>query len=160
MNWFRISKYNPIYRNLKGEYEIDEWTSFSDVGKSINGSIITISNYINVEKQYINFILCFFRQLNAKKISISELEIYDESLSYYKNINNIDIEELLSFTRNILRENIWCKISYENKVEIHFGYDYYMYVGLLDNISKYKIECVLKNNLLFVEEIICSPYQN
>jgi hypothetical protein len=31
---FRISKYDPQYRNNRGSYMRDDWTSVSDFGKS------------------------------------------------------------------------------------------------------------------------------
>jgi hypothetical protein len=31
--------------------------------------------------------------------------------------------------RLVLREILWCKLESENGFYIHFGYDYYMYIG-------------------------------
>lgn len=64
------------------------------------------------------------------------------------NVNVIDL-----IVRDCLRETIWCKLKSEN-LSIHFGYDYYMYVFVVDdkNIfdigSKYDLYC----------EVYDSPY--
>lgn len=41
-------------------------------------------------------------------------------------VKSPNIEHLI---RLILRENIWCKFKYSSDFYLHFGYDYYMYLG-------------------------------
>jgi hypothetical protein len=35
---YRITKYNPIYRDPEGKYTIEDWTAISDIGKVFNNS--------------------------------------------------------------------------------------------------------------------------
>jgi len=59
---FRITKYDPSKRNEMGHYmDRDEWTEYSDVGKSVS-----LSEYERIEKLYIDAAL--------KLCSISEIE--------------------------------------------------------------------------------------
>lgn len=37
MQYFRITKYNPQFRNKQGEYKNEEWTSVYDIGKKFEG---------------------------------------------------------------------------------------------------------------------------
>ena len=39
MKKYRITKYNPIYRDDEGKYLIDEWTSYTDIGKKIGDKL-------------------------------------------------------------------------------------------------------------------------
>ncbi len=48
MKEYRVTKYNPNNRDSKGSYLAEEWTSISDVGKSI-----TKSEYEEIENAYI-----------------------------------------------------------------------------------------------------------
>ena len=45
---WRIAKYNPKYRNNKGAFVKNEWTSFSDIDKIFNGKKLTLENYIKI----------------------------------------------------------------------------------------------------------------
>ncbi|WCK55874.1 hypothetical protein PP175_08100 [Aneurinibacillus sp. Ricciae_BoGa-3] len=99
---WRITKYNPEYRNDTGIYKKEEWTSFYDIGDLIGD--------------------------------------FDE----------ISVENTPLLSRLILREHLWCKLEYESEFFVHFGYDYYMYVG--SSIQcKDTIKKITKEFNLFVE---------
>ncbi|MBK7468927.1 MAG: hypothetical protein IPJ43_20270 [Saprospiraceae bacterium] len=42
---FEVMKYNPIYRDSSGKYIKDEWTDYSDIGKILNGVVLTFLDY-------------------------------------------------------------------------------------------------------------------
>lgn len=48
---YRISKYNPKYRDEHGIYTRDEWTSISDVGEYFNGYEVTMEEYLDTENR-------------------------------------------------------------------------------------------------------------
>ncbi len=54
---WRITKYNPNFRDENGSYTKDEWTSLYDVGKKYNDKVFTIEEYLETEEKYINSIL-------------------------------------------------------------------------------------------------------
>ena len=56
---------------------------------------------------------------------IEEFENYD-SLAL-RNGENISLEKLPFVAKSILRDKFWCKLV-NDSMEIHFGYDYIMYV--------------------------------
>lgn len=58
----RITKYNPIYRDDNGYYTLNDWTSFSDIGKEYNNSIFTLEEYIKVENSYLSAIDILFNK--------------------------------------------------------------------------------------------------
>ena len=170
---WRITKYNPAFRISNGSYNKPEWSSFSDIGKSFEGVELSLNEYLQIESKYINAIILFINNLKIPYLKILDLEKYtlsNEIINKYKKIypykivnifnkikNNAkyNIEEIDVISKLVLREHIWLKLEYENKFFIHFGYDYYLYIG-----------SIIKNNLLidkiindglFVEEYN-SPY--
>ena len=152
MKQYRVTKYNPAYRNNDGSYSNKEWTSFSDVGNSV-----TEDEYINIENSYIESALKFLEEYNVTTLSIKELENSgncEEPGIKLVNGEALDLESLHKVIRNILREKYWAKLESDNAF-IHLGWDYYMYIGVPNEANKAKEYAVSKG--LFVEEIQ-SPY--
>lgn len=170
---YRVSKYNPFYRNEKGKYSIQEWTSISDIGKSYNGIRFTLSEYLYTEEKYALFYLDLLMRLKIHEVKVSNLDKqntlseaiqilngYDIILdnterNIYQNLENnqiISIENFKIIFQFAMREIIWCKITAPfPKISIEFGYDYYTYlIGLeLEKtlIKKYESQG------LFIEQI-------
>jgi len=164
---WRITKYNPKYRDNRGAYLKDEWICYSEIGKKFDHKTFTFKDYIAVENSYVQAILLFVDDLKIKFFLLNGFEdcglcINDpyqtvEMVNLYKQIKKkkwINKEDLDSCIRLILRGNIWGKLE-SSSMHVHFGYDYYMYV-----ISIKKNDAVLKSIEklgLFVEEFR-SPY--
>lgn len=151
---WRITKYNPAYRNERGIYINDEWTAYSDIGKSFKGKILTEDEYLRYENLYIDSIIKLMRASNIYILSISELEVYDENIQL-KNGIILSIDDITKVIKSILRERIWCKLTYVNEFYVHFGYDFNMYVG--SNKPSDDVLHEIRRSELFVEEFI-SPY--
>ena len=156
---YRVTKYNPKYRNKDGIYTLDEWTSISD----FNNEDLT-RKYTPYEDAYINAIYEFMKINDIKNLYIDEIEIDYENIKC-SNIN-LDIKQLTNnrvlskneisdVTKALLREIIYAKLKSDDKMEVHFGYDYYMYI-----LSKKKVigNSFLFNDVkLYIEEFK-SPY--
>ena len=85
MNYmWRVSKYNPINRDDMGAYLLDEWTSFSDIGKSYQGVKLTISEYEKSQKLYNDAILRFMECNEVENLRVTDLEKYD-----YENVDKV-----------------------------------------------------------------------
>lgn len=170
MNYsWRITKYNPIFRDSQGKYCNEEWTSIFDVGKSFSGQVFTIQDYLQTEKMYIKAVLDFVEYLKLPGLKVTSLMKWTNEFKYsqyyskemielYCNIKEDDIlnsENLLNLCKLILRENLGCQLLYETKIFVHFGYDYYMYIGC-DESCEDVIQKISKMGL-FVEDFK-SPY--
>ena len=67
----RISKYNPIFRNSSGAYQLtDEWTCPSEIGKTIDKKVFTVEDYLEIEEKYIYTIKEFLRVYDIKELII------------------------------------------------------------------------------------------
>ena len=79
-NW-RITKYNPLLRDELGNYTKNEWTSFSDIGKSYEDRTFISDDYLRIENKYINAILWFMDCMQISRMKITCLEKWDISES-------------------------------------------------------------------------------
>ncbi|KRE49915.1 DUF7683 domain-containing protein [Paenibacillus sp. Soil522] len=166
---WRITKYNPLFRNNKGHYLLDEWTCPSEIGKIINGDSFTLEDYLLIEHAYVETIIEFLnekRQYSLRLIQTSNRSISHEdktSILYDNEFGMINIKEDLIVNINeiriickmILRNFADCQLFSKDNFFVHFGWDYYMYIGSSQK-SLTAIEFAKKNGL-YVEEFI-SPY--
>ena len=122
---YRITKYNPANR-VDGIYITEEWTSFSDIGKIFDGTKLTQDVYLETEQAYIDCCIALIEKAQIPSLSIEQAEYYAKGLHFPPNISNTkDIRQVITAC---LREQCWLKLI-SNNFFIHFGYDYYMYIG-------------------------------
>ena len=172
MHSWRITKYNPINRDEKGIYLKDEWISLYDVGSIFDNKEFTIADYKLVEDSYIKAILLLMDLNNIISMNVIGLEkfrvilkiesfheIYSSDMrNLYKKIktnDKLDLKELECLFRLILREHLWCKFEYADIMFVHFGYDYYMYIG--SQLSNENVLESITKSGLFIESCK-SPY--
>jgi hypothetical protein len=172
-NW-RVTKYNPHYRDEVGRYKKYEWTSFCEIGRIFDGNKLTNDNYSDIENAYVEAIVAFMDSVEIKSLTVKGLEkksnnimlnrehvLYsDEMINLYTALQENDvlnIREVQCLARLVLREDLWCKLEKDDIMFVHFGYDYYMYIGshkiCEDAINK------IKERGLFVEDFV-SPYND
>jgi len=149
---YRITKYNPVIRSKGGQYT--EWTSFSEVGAIFDGSVLTLSAYKEVEAAYIAVATAFLREAEVGSVTIRGLERRRHEDLPYSEGETIKLKDVGAIMTKVLREELWCRLESERGF-IHFGWDYYMYVGVSS-------ACPMAQHLatefgLFVEEMQ-SPY--
>ena len=125
MTEYRITKYNPTNR-INDVYMSDEWTSFSDIGKVFGGTILSQSAYLKTEQAYIDCCINLIEKAKITKLYIKQAEYYTENVRFPSSISNI--QEIRQVIAACLREQCWLKLVAKDFF-IHFGYDYYMYVG-------------------------------
>jgi hypothetical protein len=171
---YRITKYDPVFRNPKGAYQKDEWTDFSDIGKVFEGVELLADEYIRIESLYISAIHSFMNAVHVSSLDVFHLEkerysLRDHDLKHMdlypnemtaivepiQNGHTLNGNDLESFCRLCLRSQLWGVLEFPSKMFIHFGYEYYMYIGVAE-ISEQVIEQV-RNTGLFVESFE-SPY--
>ncbi|HAP5746478.1 hypothetical protein RV03_GL002922 [Enterococcus gallinarum] len=169
VKFLRVSKYDYKFRDENGKYIRNEWTSYSDIGKKFEGKIFTLDDYKLVELKYINTVLEIAESLDINRFLLTQFEksrdidtlIEDNEFlkNMYNNLNKnkqIQLNNIPLVMKLLLREFIWGKLTHEQLV-IHFGYDYYLYIGVnKENIEN--VEQIIKRHDLFYEEKSTSPY--
>lgn len=167
MRFYRVTKYNPSYRDINGSYILDDWTSVSDIGKKFNGSVLTENIYLQMEDNYIEYLSAFLKKtrenFNAQcfedKRDERSLKNYsfnlDRCIVGSETLRDIIAEDVLLVSRMCLRELVWCKLESDFGDFIHFGYDYYMYLGFNDSVHE-EINWPSLDDI-YVEDFV-SPY--
>nr|WP_314869142.1 hypothetical protein [uncultured Prevotella sp.] len=125
------------------------WNSFFDIG-----TLASENEYLYIESLYIDLLLDIAREIDVAFFAIEEFENYD-SLPL-KDGQKISLEKLPFVAKSILRDKCWCKLV-NDSMEIHFGYDYIMYVVI--NKANVNIKPILNeySGILVIDERI-SPY--
>jgi|SRR5579872_4486671 hypothetical protein len=165
---WRITKYNPQYRDSNDIFLQNEWTSYSDIGQIFNSATFTYEEYIHIEKLYIKAIQDFMNCHNITTLQVNELEkpktissdIHntDAMINLFSSIKNNDWvaqNNIENICKLILRDKLWCKLIYNEQIFVHFGWDFYMYIGSTSPCPD-AIDAIKKSGL-FVEPFI-SPY--
>ena len=170
---YRISKYNPSNSYENYHFYNDEWSSFQDVGEKMDSVVLTLDEYKKVETAYIDTIIDLMDSNGISNLTINEivknkqdieLKIEDEISAneveaLYKELRNgltIEKDTIEKVCRLILRGYLWCKLEYKKNFYLHFGYDYYMYVGFPNCDSGIMSE--VRNRGLYFNEMK-SPYR-
>ncbi len=153
MNECRISKYNEKFR-INGIYTKDEWTSIGDIGKKYDNIIFTYDEYQKVESSYLNVIKNVFNTVEAKYLQIQGLEDYKHVCKYIdKQI--VELNDIINISQDCLREKYWCRLE-ADKMFIHFGYDYYLYIG--SHLTYDEMKKIVNEQGLYIEKRK-SPYK-
>lgn len=144
MKSYRVTKYNPEFRDASGRHASDDWTSISDVGGLVQGRRLSMERYRLVEDAYVAAIARFMDAADLHALTLTDLEYHgdgeglpepaqSESAEWVRTLplvgQVISLTEIEKIARLALREVIWCKMRGAGFF-VHFGRDYYMYIGL------------------------------
>ena len=138
------------------------------MSKSCNNVIFNYQDYLDIETPYINAIQSIMACCDISSLKFVALEkpqkinpdehTTNEMLTLFNTVKEgdwVDSSTIENFCKLILREQLWCKLIADQKMYIHFGYDFYMYIGCSlpcnDTIT------LIKDSGLFVESFK-SPY--
>jgi hypothetical protein len=149
MNEYRITKYDPRHRDLSGAYLRDEWTSYSDVGRRV-----PLEEYLATEDRYVETAVAFLRAAGVTSLEARGVENHRGAAAAPAEGAILAPPEWAIAFRSVLREKWWCRFESDAGF-VHFGYDYYMYVG----VSRREVvaEHAALSRGLFVEPF-ASPY--
>ena len=144
---FRITRYATLGSNGARSSPPSEWTGFPDVGRKV-----TLADYLQVESAYLQAMESACIATGTTALQVRALE--GEGAGDFTDGQWLGLTEALEMARQVLREACWCKLVAE-RMEVHFGYDYYLYVVAADDI----LTALQKSAPgLFVERYP-SPYQ-
>ncbi|HDK7166223.1 TPA: hypothetical protein PTV44_000026 [Clostridium botulinum] len=167
---YRISKYNPKFRDEYGCYIKQEWTSISDVDEDINGAKVSLEEYLDTESRYIKVLNNILNDLSIEYLYVMELEKQDDIIndnyafegfttdmikmvSSVKEGQELDREKINYIIKAILREVFWCGLySKTTHLIIKPGYDFYINI-ICPELSICVIENISELGL-YIEEII------
>ena len=126
VNEYRVTKYNPAFRDQSGAYTKDEWTFFRQIGQTFSGVPFTTAEYERVEDAYVEVALSFLRESGMSSMKVAGFENRMQMLDF-QNDSVLPFDRIGEIIRRVLREEFWCRLEGSESF-IHFGWDYYMYV--------------------------------
>ena len=129
MNEYRVTKYNPAFRDSAGAYTRDEWTSFGDIGRSFDGVELTQGEYERVEDAYVAAAVAFQREAGVARLVVRGMENTGGPRIPFGEGDELSIEQLPEVLRGVLREAFWCRLEGADAF-VHVGWDFYMYLGV------------------------------
>ena len=149
---YRVTKFNPEAESY------DEWCAISDVGSSYSGIEFTHQEYERVESSYIEAVLRFMKASKIESLTLSNFwngfDYSDSALILAENTEYRN-DSLKQIIKLILREKIGGQLTSKNGMFVHFGYDYYMYIGISRHYPK--VVSSIQSLGLYVESFE-SPY--
>lgn len=143
MTEFRITKYAPDMRLPDGSFGIETWTSVSDIGRTFQGRVFTSTEYIAIESAYVAAVQLFMDACGVDSLTCNDLELHDNSEGSSRLPPELRLTSewfptegtcvsgrgLDNLVRLALREYLWCRLDGPSGFFVHFGYDFYMYIG-------------------------------
>lgn len=126
---FRVTKYDPAFRDPKGVHLRDDWTSVHDIGLPFDGKILTNAEYQRIESAYIAIALAFLHESGISYLTVLGLEYHDTAPLPFSEGEAIPLKKIETIVPRVLREELWCRFEGPDSF-IHIGHDYYMYVGV------------------------------
>lgn len=157
MNKYRISKYNPLFRDANGRYTKEDWTAISDIGKIFEGNIFTAEEYKSTEDKYVKTVQLIMEYTNVPFIVVSDLrrssdgadfeksikkylELYNANYlkdTYYNIMDNMKFspEHIDPLIRLLLREELGADVYFETQLKVFIGYDYLMGIHISQPIE-------------------------
>ena len=146
LNWYRVSKYDPAFRDETGRYLRDEWTSVSDMGRSFDGVTLDPPTYLAIETAYVRSVREFMIDAGVTSLRVTYLEPPSD-LDPLWEFGLPDGEELAPLARELregaelggakldrllrleLREVLWCQLERPGRFVVNTGHDYYLHIG-------------------------------
>jgi hypothetical protein len=125
---YRLSKYDPAFRDAQGRYLRDEWIMASQVGHRFDGVALTEEAYRRVEDNYVAAVEAFLREAGVTALAVRGVENRGEVKLDFTDGTWLDVAGALTVVRDMLRERYWCRLESEHAF-VHAGWDYYLYVG-------------------------------
>jgi hypothetical protein len=110
MRFFRVSKYNPQYRNSTGVYVRDEWTEFSDIGRTFQGVRLTFDQYAITEAAYIAVVKALLSEANVPAMKVGFIEV-GKIFPKLRNRVEVSSASIPAVVRDLLRGTYWCRLS-------------------------------------------------
>ena len=173
MGRYRISKYDPSFRDERGYFMGEDWTSFFDIGKEYHGTVLTNLQYTAVESKYIDAVTTVLRQNQIHTMIVGKLEKRSSPatlkemlgrchlpfppsdaafVSRIKDGARLDMAEIEKAVMLVLRDCFWCELLSESgAVKLEFGYDFYVYLqGVTidaDTIASFRLKGIYMESL-------------
>jgi len=126
---YRVTKYNPKFRNALGPYKPVEWTFFAQVGKRVGGRVLTMAQYLRTEAKYLQVLEAMLREADIRELEARGFRAKSRRPARVR-ARTVTVSQAIRLARLALRERLDGILVVPWRAYVHFGWDYYLYVGL------------------------------
>src|SRR5262245_16714484 len=139
MHWWRVTKYDPRYRDRTGRYLRDEWIGAAQIGEEFVDGVLTQEEYVRVEGLYAAAVVRLWTASGEPALQIQALEpqsgfglppqtddLHDVGFGDWRPVNGERVHGagLEALVRWCLRDLGWCRLVSDGFC-VEFGYDFY-----------------------------------
>ncbi|HLP02525.1 MAG TPA: hypothetical protein VK163_10920 [Opitutaceae bacterium] len=135
MYQYRVTKYDPAFRNNAGAYTRDDWTMFRQIGDAFGGVTLSESEYLRIESAYVEAATAFLTEDQSPELRVTSLEIRADLPTVPPEGSLVAWSDFGRICRSVLREEFWCMLQADGRF-VHFGWDFYMYIGVVSPCEK------------------------
>jgi hypothetical protein len=168
MPQWRISKYDPKYRDRDGSYQLDDWIDVSQLGQTVQGVMFSLEQYLAVEARYIDVALSYTYESGSPALTVKCFEPPPEQIEeVYPWLVEFNLLHPMPLVRTLhegyilsgsevrlaletlLRGISSFTVECEREFYLEVGWDYYLYIGSLVDCKRSKD--IAQERGLFVE---------
>jgi hypothetical protein len=152
---YRLTKYDPAFRDESGAYTGDDWTMASQIGETFGGARLTLPAYLEVEARHLVVLASFMEESETLSVCAQGVENAHGSFRVSEGAE-LSPFEAIEAVRQMLRDEGWCRLVDDDRFYLHVGWDYYLYVGT-DTPCARSVALAGESGL-FVDREFPSPY--
>jgi hypothetical protein len=153
MDWWRISKYDPAFRDGNYVYQRNEWTSVTDIGRTFDGATLDVETYLATETAHVEAVRAFMVDAGVTVLTVTDLEPPD-GIEFLQGCGLPDLADLSrrlqgltdgvdlsgpaldESIRLLLRQAIWCRLVHSDRFVVDVDEYLYVSVGTVADSSR------------------------
>jgi hypothetical protein len=130
---YRLTKYNPAFRDEFGNYRRNEWTDVDDVGRNIDGHVLTQDEFDHTINAYHHAFELFAREAGVQQLAV--LDLYqgpglEEPWQKLSEGDVLPLETALQMARHILAGGpLSARLEDTDRFYLHVGEHLYVWLG-------------------------------
>jgi hypothetical protein len=155
MDWWRISKYDPAFRDENYVYQREEWTSAADIGSTFNSATLDEETYLATETAHVEAVRAFMVDAGVAALAVTSFEPpSEEDYVYLQKLPLPDTRELAHRMRQVregdefsgeqldrllrllVRRVFWCRLVHSAPFTVDVGEYLYVSIGTVADSTR------------------------
>ncbi len=130
---YRVTKYDSGYRDMLGTYLRDEWTSRRDIGREIDGHVLTEDEFDATVNKYLYAFEAFTQESGVTRLTVVGLDedwATGPPWDALRNGSTVSLDEAVELVRRMLRGDTQAPALEDgDRFYVHVGDNMYMWIG-------------------------------
>ncbi len=156
---FRVTKYNPSFRDRNDLYLGDEWTNWHDIGRELDGHVLTEDEFEAAINKYLYALEAFAHESGVDYLTVLGLHPEYEgerSWGLLRNGTRVSLDAAVDLVQTLLRgEASGVRLEDATRFYVHADYCMEMWIG--SDVDCVSAVAEAERIGLFVERGIASP---